>query len=203
MAESGYCFHGVLSPDELTRAERLLTLDKRNQFITARGSLRLILGKYLQVSPDQIQFQYNQYGKPALAGQQQAISFNLSHSGEWGVLVVAREVAVGVDVERIDPDLQCLQLAQNYYNEHEQFLLNQYSPLRKRRGFFRLWTQKEAMLKLLGTGFRTDPQNNDGSIEFMTFPLAAAYMCSVAFKGEIAQIRRIHLSDTDLFYDQF
>ncbi|WP_321391488.1 4'-phosphopantetheinyl transferase superfamily protein [uncultured Desulfuromusa sp.] len=191
----------MLSTEELLRADRLLDQRKRNQFIRARAYLKSILGKYLHVKPDQVQFQYNAYGKPSLSERHQSsLIFNLSHSGDWGVLAVCGEMAVGVDVEKIDPEIRFSLLGENYFNEREKLLLKLYSTPRKRRGFYRLWTQKEALLKLLGTGFRINNQNDVKFLQYTSFPLTAAYICSVAFKGKISRIKKIHLPDIALFH---
>lgn len=185
----------ILCAEEISRAERLLDRQKKNQFIAARSHLRTILGRYLQIKPNQIQLQYNQNGKPSLSEfHHSSLSFNLSHSGDWAVLAVATKMIVGVDIERIEPEIIFTQLSNLYFNEREKLSLDQYPQLRKRRGFYRLWTQKEAMLKLLGSGFGGSPAINVAvGTRFKTFPISADYICSVAFDKKIERIKKYHL----------
>ena len=192
-------FRDILVAEELSRADRLRDRQKKNQFISARAHLRVILGEYLQVKPNQVQFQYNEFGKPSLSEQHQSsLSFNLSHSVQWGVLAVAKQMDVGVDVENIDIELRFSQLASSYFNDQEKFSLGQYSTIRKRRGFYRLWTRKEAQLKLLGAGFTISPRVNIQAdvkaFQFRTFPITDSYICSVASK-EVERIKKFHFLD--------
>src|SRR5687768_117235 len=70
----------VISHDERARAARFRFDLHRKQFITARGFLRIILGKYLLTKPQHIRFEYGEFGKPSIVGES-AIKFNVSHSG--------------------------------------------------------------------------------------------------------------------------
>lgn len=189
-------FSPVLSAEEISRGERLLDERKKAQFIVARTYLRTILGRYLQIQPSQVQFHYNHYGKPFLSEiYHSSLFFNLSHSGDWGVLAVATKKAVGVDLEYIDPEMNFSQLSHSYFNEREKLCLDQYPHSRQRRGFYRLWTQKEAMLKLLGSGFATSPASNYAAGTMLKiFPVTADYLCTVAFDRKIELIRKFHFS---------
>ncbi len=46
----------LLSADERARAERFRFPRDRDRFIVSRGTLRTLLGRYLNTSPDRIQF---------------------------------------------------------------------------------------------------------------------------------------------------
>ncbi|MFK5926018.1 MAG: 4'-phosphopantetheinyl transferase superfamily protein [Desulfuromusa sp.] len=193
-------FWKLLLPEELKRAARLLDLQKKKQFIAARGCLRIILGRYLKIKPSHVQFQYNNYGKPVFAALHHSpLSFNLSHSGDWGVLAVVKKDAVGVDIEKIEYEIEFNQVAQHFFNERELYTLSQYPSTRQRRGFYRLWTQKEARLKSMGTGFKiaAGAVRTVVSAPFYlkTFPVAAEYVCSVAADQRIAVIKKFHFSE--------
>src|SRR5688572_15010542 len=62
-----------LSPDECARADRFHFAKDRNRFIVARGSLRMILGSYLDRAPAAVSFSYSNYGKPALLDENSAL----------------------------------------------------------------------------------------------------------------------------------
>jgi 4'-phosphopantetheinyl transferase len=61
-------FTQILSEDELVRARRFHFEQHRQRFIAARGILRNILSRYLNIEPSQIKFGYEARGKPFLAG---------------------------------------------------------------------------------------------------------------------------------------
>ena len=186
----------LLSQDELNRADRLLDPQKSSQFIVSRAGVRTILGQYLATDPQQIFFQYNQSGKPALADSHcSQLSFNLSHSGQWAILAVAHDIEVGVDVEFIDTSLGYRQLSAAYFNGRERESLSRYPAVRQRRGFYRLWTKQEAALKLEGAGFSrpkcTDLVDPGVSTPFLrNFFLAPGHVAAVASnKTDLAIIR--------------
>lgn len=195
VAGSDYC-RDILSAEEISRAERLLDERKKALFIVGRTCLRTILGSYLQIQPYLVQFQYNPYGKPSLSEiHHSSLFFNLSHSGNWGVLAVGTTMDVGVDLEHIDPEMNFFLLSHRYFNEQEKLYLDQYPHSRQRRGFYRLWTQKEAMLKLTGSGFAASPAIGVAAgIQLRIFPIFADYLCTAAFDGKIERIRKFHFS---------
>ena len=51
----------ILSVDENLRAKKYRFLLDRNRFVVARGVLRIILGFYLNMKPDKLQFSYGPY----------------------------------------------------------------------------------------------------------------------------------------------
>src|SRR5687768_5327701 len=57
----------TLSADERERAARYLFDRHRWRFIAGRAAQRLILARYIGVSPVEIEFTYSPLGKPALA----------------------------------------------------------------------------------------------------------------------------------------
>src|SRR5438552_660293 len=67
---------------------------------TPERRLSGLLAQYLGCPPALIALQRGPHGKPQLVGE--PLHFNLSHSGALALLAIARDVAVGVDVERVD-----------------------------------------------------------------------------------------------------
>ena len=147
-------YRNLLSADEESRAQRLLDSQKQHFFITGRGKLRQILSLYLDLPAQNVVFSYHPDGKPSLAPSFHSnITFNLSHSADLAVVAVSRKNAVGTDIEKIDYSLNYQQLSKYYFNDDEQNTLRSATTVRKRRTFYRLWTAKEARLKMVGTGF--------------------------------------------------
>ncbi len=145
----------LLSAQENDRAGKLLVEQKRTEFILCRAMTRRILSRYLAIPPQQLVFTTLEHGKPVLAADvhEQALAFNLSHSEGWGLLAVTSGAAVGVDVEMIDAQLKFFGIASRFFTCHEQTVLDSFPAVRQRRGFYRLWTRKEALLKMTGCGF--------------------------------------------------
>lgn len=185
----------LLSADELARAERLLDPLKSNSFVVARGRLRQILGRYLDLAPEDIAFSYGAHGKPCLSGQiDESLDFNLSHAGCRGLLAVTCGQAVGVDIERISHRLEYRKVAARVFTPDEVARLGQYHPARRRRAFFRIWTRKEAWLKGHGGGFSTSPVvMQQAGWRIRSFAVDREYLGAVAVKGEVASLRRWNL----------
>lgn len=89
-------------------------------------------------------FEYNEYGRPFIAG---GPCFSISHCRE-AVAVTVSDTPVGVDVESVRRFDEAL--VRRTMNEEEQRCI--FAAEEPARAFIRLWTQKEAVLKLRGTG---------------------------------------------------
>ncbi|KKD38564.1 4'-phosphopantetheinyl transferase family protein [Limnoraphis robusta] len=144
-------FEQVLSPDEQERARRYRQKRDHVRFVGARGVLRMILAGYLGVSPSEVEFSYSERGKPFLKANSTGIKFNVSHSEDKALLAIALNRRVGIDVEYIRP-IEVLSLAKRFFRESEYSLLSTSQGMEQLRGFFQLWTAKEAYLKATGEG---------------------------------------------------
>jgi 4'-phosphopantetheinyl transferase len=143
----------VLSTDELERAEKFRFPHLRNRYIAARGSLRVLLGRYLHRDPTALEFSYSSRGKPALKGQgTESLHFNLAHSHDLALIAVTRAAPVGVDVERIRPMRDADQIAGRFFSAREAEAFRNVPVAEQDTAFFSLWTRKEAWLKATGDG---------------------------------------------------
>lgn len=147
-------FYQILAEDELQRAKRFHFDQHRIAFVTARGTLRSLLGAYLQVDPATIAFVYNDHGKPALPGLKPALQFNISHSDQWSIYAITQEVAVGVDVQRHKPApvQERLNIVKRFFSKQEFYALSQLPTHQVAAAFFAGWTRKEAVIKCHGSG---------------------------------------------------
>ena len=142
----------TLSADEQLRSERFYFEQHRHRFIAGRGILRIILGRYLGIEPQQLQFCYASSGKPALAETGSSIRFNLSHSQGLALYAVTRDRQVGIDLEQLRPTADVEQIAKRFFSAQEYAAIQALSPDQKQEAFFRYWTCKEAYLKATGDG---------------------------------------------------
>ena len=190
-----------LDEQELQRAKRLRSPDKARTFVVARARLRQILSGYLDLDPQSLRFSYGPAGKPALVGLVDSLSFNLAHSGNWGVCAVVGRGEVGVDVETINPALNYANLARRFFSETENQWLCACPEPRRLRCFYRIWTRKEAWLKGKGGGFSDPDQDiglahlvgsctSDGSWWLRGFPLARYSLATLALSQEFSLVQR-------------
>ena len=111
------------------------------------------------------QFEYNEHGKPAIVGHPE-IFFNFSHCKE-AVLCAISEQPVGVDVESVRSFNDSLV----HYTMNEDEIREIETAEDRAVAFIRLWTMKEAALKLEGTGISKDMKQvlQQERLDFETF----------------------------------
>lgn len=144
----------LLSTEECERAKRFRFDRHRRRFIVARAVLRQILGSYLAMSPEAIEFYTAQHGKPyimhLLRGTE--LCFNVSHSHEMAVFAITRDRRLGVDVEHIRPITNIHRIAQHFFSKREAETLKSLPSAQQPIGFLNCWTRKEAYIKAIGSG---------------------------------------------------
>ncbi|MFD2201715.1 4'-phosphopantetheinyl transferase family protein [Shivajiella indica] len=144
----------TLSPDEMERAGRFYFERDQDRFIVSRGSLRQILGIYLQQEPALIKFEYSEFGKPLLKSDSNSsgICFNISHSENLALIAISEDVSLGVDIERIRYDMDINQVMARFFTKEEIRIIESLDSEKRNEKFFQLWTRKEAFLKATGKG---------------------------------------------------
>jgi 4'-phosphopantetheinyl transferase len=144
----------TLDTDEQTRASRFHFDKHRRQFIVGRGFLRSLLGRYLEVKPEEVRFAYGPYGKPTLdnAHHAGALRFNASHSHELALYAFAQDHEVGIDLEYIKEGFATQEIAERFFSKYEVEVLRALPRHEQAEGFFRCWTRKEAYIKAIGSG---------------------------------------------------
>lgn len=134
---------GALSEAERERAKAISSDAARAAFVAGRAGVRRAASLYTGISPGDLLLEAAANGKPFFANA--AIHFNLSHSG--GAVVAAFSgLPVGIDIE---PRGRCRDfegIASRFFHPDEAAAVN------GEESFLRLWTGKEAMLKLSGEG---------------------------------------------------
>ena len=144
--------HALLDDGERARADRFRASRQSQRFAVARGTLRRLLGAYLETEPHQLEFAYAEHGKPFLQHPKTDLHFNVSHSGNAALMVFARGRDLGVDVERTQREVGWERVARRFFAGPELVELMALNPDQRRSGFFRCWTSKEAYMKATGRG---------------------------------------------------
>ncbi|HZR58785.1 MAG TPA: 4'-phosphopantetheinyl transferase superfamily protein [Terriglobales bacterium] len=146
-------YSSLLTPDERQRADRFIFERDRQRFISARGILRSLLGKYLEQAPEKLRFSYSEYGKPAIKHPADSdLRFNVSHSHEVVLYAFTRDRAIGVDVEHIGEDRATQQIAERFFSAQEVATFLSIPSDKQTEAFFNCWTRKEAYIKGRGEG---------------------------------------------------
>jgi phosphopantetheine--protein transferase-like protein len=140
-----------LSRNEIIRCLRFHSQRDRESFIVVHGLLRYFIGRYLDIHPSTVSLEYNRFGKPLLAGHYKSLFFNLSHSADISMLAFDNKRSIGIDVEKIDPEIDFQSISKTFFTAKEYEYINPGEEGDLRR-FYQLWTRKEALLKALGIG---------------------------------------------------
>lgn len=156
----------TLHPAELSRARRFGRSEDAQRFVHGRAVLRQLLARYLNCDARDLVFEYGPAGKPLLASAcaGNGVRFNISHSGQWALIAVARGAEVGVDIEHMRGDFDVLPLAREYFSAAEASACDALTGAAQRDRFYRLWVCKEACLKGSGAGIAEDLARLDMSL---------------------------------------
>ncbi len=143
---------------ERSRSGEFLDDGARRRYIMCRATTRALLTSRLGCKNEQLSFGASWYSKPfAILNRRPApINFNVSHSGAHGLVAVASEGRVGVDVEERVVRHNLDSIIDYVLGPNEQAHLAKESGAGKADLFFKLWTIKESLIKALGTGFHLD-----------------------------------------------
>ena len=217
---------GVLTPDERAHVDRIG--EGRGTARLSRGLLRLILARYLNLPPAEIEIDRScpdcgrPHGRPRLRRRPEttieAIEFSVSHGGDLLVLAFTGNAPVGVDVEPIgEMEDICAELVDFTLTGAERLRLLEVPAPQRKRIFLRHWTGKEAILKSLGTGLDVEPQAvllpplpipGKASVTLPGSPpidlwisdveVGPAHVCTLATGQEVRELRSARLSPSFL-----
>ncbi|TDD20275.1 4'-phosphopantetheinyl transferase family protein [Nonomuraea diastatica] len=133
-----------LDEHEQARASCFTDVAARRRFIVSHAGVRHVLGRRLGVRPRDVRIAVGRYGKPYLPTMPD-VRWNLSHSGDLALLAVAHGRSVGVDVERLRPELDRAAFARRFFPVEDAGFVDG-SPER----FASLWARREACVKAAG-----------------------------------------------------
>ena len=121
-----------------------------DRFLCAKAYLLLKEGlREIYGIDEDVEFEYSPSGKPYLKGFE-GIHFNISHCPKC-VCCAISDSPVGIDVEEIQYDRALAETVCNR-NELDVILKSPHPEIE----FTKLWTKKEALLKMTGEGLRND-----------------------------------------------
>lgn len=143
----------LLSDEERERVARLRFECHRREYIAAHALKRVMFCEMLGAKPHELSFATEPLGKPFLAGR--GPHFNLSHCDGLVACAFSWDFPVGIDVESVERQAP-LHVAQKYFSPDEQAWLSALPASERGRGFFKLWTVKEAVVKATGRGLAQD-----------------------------------------------
>ena len=108
----------------------------------------------LNVDYSKIEIGFVENNKPILKNCPQELYFNLSHSGDMAMCIIA-DSEVGCDIQKMTDKEDYIKIAQRFFHPEEIQMIENAREDEKRELFYRIWALKESFIKATGKGFRT------------------------------------------------
>ncbi|HET6354898.1 4'-phosphopantetheinyl transferase family protein [Streptomyces sp.] len=145
----------LLDAKERAKATAFRSPLDRAHYMASHIALRRILGAHLGRAPEDVRLSQADcpvcdahHGRPVVTGS--SLQFSLSRRAGYCLIALAR-TTVGVDLE-VHPAVEVADELATTLHPREQALLELAPPDRRAAVFARIWAQKKAYLKGLGTG---------------------------------------------------
>jgi 4'-phosphopantetheinyl transferase len=149
----------LLDREERERHHRFVHRRDRSLFAVSHALTRIVAAHHAGVAPGGLRYAGAPRSgtKPRFAGTGSAVHFSISHSGSHVVLAVTRDAPLGVDLERIGPEVPEARVLDAVLRPGERRSLAAIPAARRSWAFSRYWSRKEALLKATGEGLAISP----------------------------------------------
>jgi 4'-phosphopantetheinyl transferase len=207
-------FEQRLSASETQRYANFVRPQRKRQFLLGRMLLRLAISDMINVPVHVISLVDRAGSAPELfidSSRDLAANFSISHSGNWVGCVLSTDVVLGFDIEVNNPGRNILGLSEAAFHQQEHLWLLQQPDAERVTAFYRLWSTREALYKLMSSLGREMPSPslvsimNDLGSETCWYPRAAMHpsltivVCSDKRIAALTQIELTGLTPSDFF----
>lgn len=180
-----------VSYERCKKIEKYVDVGRKIISVLTELLLRFSLIKNFDLEQKKIKFRYNKYGKPMILNKKN-LHFSISHSNST-ISVLINDSPVGLDVEF------CRKV--NFNIAKRFFTIDEYKTILSNKDpnkmFFKIWTQKEAHIKLLGINFskllKTPKQKIDSEIFYHCFDFQS-HIISIACLNAKTKIKIKYIS---------
>ncbi|MGV6827497.1 MAG: 4'-phosphopantetheinyl transferase family protein [bacterium] len=148
----------LLSQHESDRLSRISQPLQARRFVSSRVQLRLLLAKYLPISPESIQLDILPGGKPRVRQDPPLLEFNMTHHGDHALVAITSDRKVGIDIEKIRTIPRYQAIARRVLSPEAQTTLEK-NP--DPETFVQQWTLMEASQKTIGGGVFSEKASRD------------------------------------------
>lgn len=161
----------LLSNEEMFRASRYHFEKDRRVYESGHVFIRKILAHYTSIEASKLELSPIVNQKPKLENAPFRLHFNISHSGNKILVALGFNSDVGIDVEKVLPDFDMDGFAEANYHANELAQFRSLSNNEQTDYFYKIWTRKEAWLKLTGEGINDKLKDLDFSGKVSTLKL--------------------------------
>ena len=139
----------MLNRQESGKFQSFKSEQRRREYLASRALMRMALSHHYQYDPAHWQFSQAENAPPQLLNPaRQDLFISLSHSGDYVILAIS-EQPVGIDIEQAGQRTRALSIAKKVFTSEQQQALDALPEADRLQYFYRLWTQKEALVKAL------------------------------------------------------
>lgn len=186
-----------VQPEEKERIGRFVFKKDAKSSMIGRLMLRKMLHRVTKIPYNEIKLGRTEKGKPYLQNnlpnECEHLSFNVSHHGDYVVLVAEEDAQVGIDVMKLETPVGAKSVAEFFHTMRRQFTQEEWVYIksgttdRNQLGnFYRLWCLKESYVKALGIGIgfevkrlnfkiSSDLAANEGTVTTTTLEVDGQY----------------------------
>ena len=166
-----YRYFYILSKEEKENASSFKIDVHRKSYILSHMILRILLSQYTGIDPQLLEIHKSKHGKPFIKSSN--LKFNISHSKEKLAIAIAT-CEVGIDIEYINPSFDIDEILDITLSINEKLYIKKLESILQKQQFYLYWTQKEALLKAIGTGI---------NVNLSTFEILNGYNMNI-YKGK-------------------
>ena len=161
-------YTSLLSADERERLQRFHFEKDRHAFLVSHALVRKVLSKYANIEPAGWRFSTGEQGRPEIVRSADIplLRFNLTHTQGLAACVITRDIACGIDAEKITRRGNPLAVARKMFATTELEDLEAQGEGRFLDRFYVYWTLHEAYCKARGVGLT----RSDGRYAFVQGP---------------------------------
>ena len=148
-----------LDEREIQRTRELRTSQARLQFVFCRAVREIKTCESLNCINEDLAFESCEFGRPAtvIDGAAARIHFSVSQSGEYELVAISNQRQLGVDLEIRNSYRNFSGISNQAFSTNERQALDNLDRQKRIELFYEVWTIKEALIKVLGTGFHFNP----------------------------------------------
>jgi len=146
----------LLNLEQKINAEKFKNRERKKEYVQIRYNLNQVLSGYTGIAPALLKYDRNASGKPFIGNQDTDIHFNLTHADFHFIIAVSRS-PIGIDMEKRTREINGRdEIMDRYFHPEERREVH--SSLNPDDAFLKIWTQKEAVVKAVGSGIYEDIQ---------------------------------------------
>jgi 4'-phosphopantetheinyl transferase len=162
-------------------------VDDKKRYLAGKLILKKLLCEFGYSEEVLSHIKFDENNRPFIDSE---IDFNISHSGEYVVCAISKNLRVGIDIEKI-VNIDVDEIKDLVFNDVEMLKLKQESDVMSY--FYDIWTIKEAALKATGKGLSYSmknieiKQNNllycEKNWTFEKVVVNPEYVCHIVYSG--------------------